>query len=72
MFDLTLPAVVAVLPVEPAHNHEPIAMALEIGQDPGGDVRPPGTKVIYGANPTAAALDIGQNPGGDVIPPGAK
>jgi hypothetical protein len=72
MIDLTLPASVAVLPVEPAHTHDPITMALEIGQSPGGDVIPPGAKIIYGANPTPSSLDIGQNPGGGVIPPVLK
>ena len=42
MIDLTLPASVAVLPVEPAHTHDPIEVALDIGQiGEASGIRPP-------------------------------
>ncbi len=72
MFDLTLSASVAVLPVETSLTLDPIAMALEIGQNPSGDVRPPGSKIIYDGSPAPASVEIGQDPTGDVKPPGSK
>ena len=78
MFDLTLPASVAVLPVEPAHTHDPIIMDLEIGQDPSGGVIPPGSRLDIGQTPTGnspppgSRLEVGQDPGSNVPPPGSR
>jgi hypothetical protein len=72
MFDLTLSASVAVLPVETSLTLDPITMALEIGQNPSGDVKPPILKITNDANPTPPSVEIGQDPSGDVKPPRPK
>jgi hypothetical protein len=60
------------LPVETSLTLDPIAVALEIGQAPGGDVKPPILKIIDDGNPTPTSVEIGQSPAGDARPPGTK